>query len=57
MKIKAKFIGKDSIGYKQGQVYELEVDRKWIMRESSEGLCPYESIESFLNNWTDISHI
>ena len=59
MKIKAEFIGSSSLGYKTGKEYEIEVnDRKGmsVKRCDGDGLCYYESISSFLKNWTNIKH-
>jgi hypothetical protein len=58
MKISAKFIGLNgSLGYKTGQTYELYVAGKYIKRLDNSGACLYDSISSFLINWTDITII
>ena len=52
MKIKAKFIGRNSLGYVTGETYELILVRSIIRRtDNSGGGCPYQSVQSFLNNW------
>jgi len=55
MKIKAKFKGSNSLGYENGENYKLEFTVKdnavWIMRENMTGLCKYDSLKAFLNNW------
>lgn len=60
----ARFIGNDSLGYKQGQQYKLKL--MLSRRNASEGsvtiyrtdrtggVCPYNSMVSFLRNWEDI---
>lgn len=60
---KAKFIGKNSLGYVHGKTYLLyahpitifELIRGWqviISRaDGSGGYCPYSSLVAFLNNW------
>jgi hypothetical protein len=58
MIIKARFIGKDSLGYQFGKEYILLTeDLTSIKRSDGSGVCPYNSIRSFLNNWTDIQGI
>lgn len=64
--VDATFIGKDgSMGYKKGQRYQLLVSRKRIRpilpnamlsKRARPRPCPYNSIESFLKNWSDISY-
>ncbi len=64
MKIRAIFIGEDSLGYRKGQTYTLLVNESHafgfggvpitITREDGRGLCPYSSVESFRNNWNVI---
>lgn len=55
--IKAYFKGEDgSMGYKSGKKYELHVaicKNKIIIRPTNGKLsmCPYDTLESFLNNW------
>jgi hypothetical protein len=55
--IKATFIGKSgSLGFVYGKEYELGLKGMTISykREFSTVKCKYDSIEAFLNNWTDI---
>lgn len=62
-----KFIGKDSMGFKHGCVYNLKTDIKNVRKGSifsknipciclydvnSKAWCPYESLNAVLNNWT-----
>jgi hypothetical protein len=63
MKIKAKFKGKNSLGYENGKTYNLlfhtekdiiyikqvVINIPLITRNSS--YCPYSSLRAFLNNW------
>jgi hypothetical protein len=54
MKIKAKFIGTDSLGYKHNQDYILNIREQGSMtikRESGLGVCKYNSLSAFLRNW------
>lgn len=64
MKIKATFIGKSgSLGYIKNKVYELTIRSIFnssiirISRGDLEGLCEYQSLEKFLENWKNISKI
>jgi len=64
MKIVAKFIGKDSLGYVNGKLYTLKLstvkaglfgkDTIVVERIYGGGKCPYSSIISFLSNWDDV---
>lgn len=61
--LKARFIGRDSLGYKHGKVYQLFVyDFDWfhklinrwsieVKRTDGTGFCPYRSLFTFLDNW------
>lgn len=67
MIIKAKFIGRDSLSYNNGETYTLLLE---IFYGALHGLaitkieewgsidplsyCPYDNIEAFFNNWTNI---
>lgn len=59
--ISAKFIGKDkSLGYIKNKTYELRIykNSNMIRRESDRaGLCVYNSLSSFLENWTNVKTI
>jgi hypothetical protein len=60
IKIEATFIGKDSLGYKHGQPYKLQLgeDKSTVIcREDGSGSCSYESLSSFMKNWNNISHL
>lgn len=61
-----KFIGKDSMGFKNGCVHNLKSDIKNIRKgnifskkipciciydKNSKAWCPYESFNAVLNNW------
>lgn len=52
MKIIAKFIGEDSLGYEHGKSYVLYIHNNYIKREDGSGVCPYNSLELFFKNWT-----
>ena len=64
LKIKAKFIGnkdkKDSCGFTYGKVYDIRSKVQSIGKNdsyiciydsNSRNWCPYDSVESILNNW------
>ncbi len=55
MTVKAKFIGEDSLGYVHGETYTLFIVGNTIRRTQGGGICPYGSVEKFLENWTDIT--
>lgn len=60
MTIKAKFTGTNSLGYETDKEYALKVfDIKGIsvVRYDGSGKCIYESLSSFLKNWTSIEVI
>lgn len=59
MIIIATFIGTDfSLGYRTGKDYKLTISGKWgfsIERtDDGTGQCAYESLKSFLKNWTNV---
>jgi hypothetical protein len=57
MKIKATFIGSNSLGYEHGKDYELKIINVGgisIQRLDGTGRCPYTSLSTFLNNWNNI---
>lgn len=57
-RFKARFIGEDgSLGYKNGEIYNLQMIGMIIQRTDGKGTCTYESLSSFLKNWTDIQTI
>lgn len=62
--LNAQFIGKNSLGYKTGRTYTLEVlEFSWFDKfrlgvslkirrvRDGAGDCPYTSMQSFLKNW------
>lgn len=55
MKIVARFIGVNSLGYIHGQVYNLFLNGSNIRRNNgankSDGHCRYSTIEAFFKNW------
>jgi len=53
MIIKAIFIGENgSLGYETGKEYELILlDSTIKRRKDLTGVCPYRSVETFLQNW------
>lgn len=63
-RIRATFIGQDTLGYEYGQEYELWIEALnipftrratiRIHRLDNEGWCPYRNIETFLENWDTI---
>ena len=58
MKITAIFQGRNgSLGYENGKRYGLTLANAKgmsVQREDGTGLCPYQSLSAFLNNWSDI---
>jgi hypothetical protein len=73
MRISARFVGKNSLGYEHGKRYELIViiHSRWeafftgcqlsILRYDPEDrafpACPYKNVVTFLKNWDFIKHI
>lgn len=50
-------MGQDSLGYQNSQEYLLTLRDKGgssISRIDGTGVCPYDSLSSFLRNWTNI---
>lgn len=55
MKIEATFKGDDgSLGYRANNRYVLKVDDMEISRIDGTGKCVYDSLKSFLRNWSSI---
>lgn len=53
MKVTATFVGSNlSMGFIKGQTYTLDVRGNTIYTGTKS--CPYNSLEAFLRNWTDI---
>lgn len=60
MRISARFIGTNSLGYIHGEKYELTVSDDyvvWVKRADGSGFCPYSSLKTFLQNWAEIKNI
>ena len=54
--MKAVFTGKDgSMGFKKGKEYQIKTRVRsgylWVLDLNSDKYCPYESLESLLDNW------
>lgn len=65
--MKAKFIGNDSMGFKNGVIYNIRSDIKIVRKggsvfgenipsiciydTNSKAWCPYQSLESVMKNW------
>lgn len=59
-KIRATFRGTSpSLGYEPGKEYVLIIRTRkmFITREDHSGYCPYESLNAFFANWTNITHV
>ena len=54
--IRAKFIGRDSLGYKNGDIYELKIKENSITLMDGSQLCLYSNIQTFLKNWDVLQH-
>lgn len=57
LKIKAKFIGRNSRGYQHNLEYVLHIAEYGgmsVRRTDGTGYCPYQSLSAFLRNWTNI---
>lgn len=56
MEIKAKFIGRSSLGYVSGRTYALRMSyiqhSYWIGSVQGTGACEYESFNAFKRNWS-----
>lgn len=50
----ATYIGKPTLGYYPGQVYQLRLEGNTIVRTDGTGYCPYGSVRAFCRNWTSI---
>jgi hypothetical protein len=61
IKISARFTGAPgSLGYQSNKRYQLTVfsgEKIIIRRKDDTGYCPYSSIITFLENWSDIKRI
>lgn len=56
-RIKATFIGQNSLGYEHGKEYELHVTKSIIRRIDGSGFCPYNSLVALFKNWNNITVI
>lgn len=58
MTIEAEFSGKDkSCGFRNGHTYKLQMVNGHMIKRvgsSNDTAVPYESIRSFLKNWTNV---
>lgn len=55
IKLTAKFKGGNSLGYQHGKTYDIFIDSKngmSITRTDGSGICVYNSLSAFFNNWT-----
>lgn len=58
-KLTGKFIGRNSMGFITGHIYDLRSEIKIVYSKAciclydkhSNAWCPYDSVESILNNW------
>lgn len=57
----AKFIGKTSCGFVSGEEYYIKTEVKgkyiWLYDCNSSASCPYESMETILDNWKILRHV
>ena len=55
MTIKAKFIGKTSMGFETNVIYDIRTkiieNHIYIYDNNGFGWCPYSNLESVLTNW------
>ncbi len=51
MRISAKFIGENSLGYIKNRIYTLIIRENIVCRYDGTGICPYSTLESFFKNW------
>lgn len=55
--MKMQFIGKDSLGYINGKIYEVEINSQddiIILHSKGHPNCPYQSLKVLLKNWKEI---
>jgi len=60
MEIEATFIGENSLGYEKGKTYRLYISglRNIVIKKiNGSGICPYVSIITFLDNWSNIKKL
>lgn len=55
MTIKAKYIGKTSMGFQTNEIYNITTkiieNHIYVYDTNGFGWCPYDSLESLLRNW------
>lgn len=52
-----KFIGKDSLGYVNGKIYDVEIQSKegYIYLYCQNHMrCPYGSLKALMKNWKEV---
>ena len=52
-----KFIGKDSLGYVNGKIYNVEIQSKEgyiYLYCQNHVCCPYRSLKTLMNNWIEV---
>lgn len=52
-----KFIGKDSLGYVNGKIYNVEIqseDGYIYLYCKNHVRCPYRSLKTLMNNWIEV---
>ena len=52
-----KFIGKDSLGYVNGKIYNVEIQSKKgyiYLYCQNHVCCPYRNLKTLMNNWIEI---
>jgi hypothetical protein len=55
MKIRAMFTGSNgSMGFQNGRIYEFDMVSHVLICDELDIACPYDSVQAFLLNWTQI---
>lgn len=60
MKIGAKFIGTNSLGFESNKSYILDIKQYNSMKikvSNNINTCIYNSLSAFLRNWNNIKHL
>ena len=61
MKVQAIFIGTDSLGYVNKREYDLflmQIREEIVIKRTDEtGICLYDSMKKFLENWSTVTLI
>lgn len=57
--MRVKFTGRDSLGYRHGQTYDLDVKTNWLGRPIIRRPypCPYSSWDTFWANWEKVPEV